>query len=303
MIKSRGFKTGLLGMVLASVGIVGCASGDSTGQNDGNLTGDAVQPACPGAMAQGGNAKTYSARGVVVAVRVDLKDPSTTAWDGIANVTDTKALPSSGGNIIKSTTTANAGAVAQAAATSSQAKGADGTAEATASAANASLFHTAPDGFLKDVLGEDGSGGTVAINLQKVLESLGINDDLLSAIFTGPLAGGVQADVVQENAKSYCSADGKAHSEATGKVVGLVIGGKPVDITLGPNQKILDLPGLVQITINEQITTSDDPSKSSMDATGLHVNLLDGRIDVKVARAQAGVECSGADGGGGCGLH
>ncbi|WP_394834172.1 hypothetical protein LVJ94_47470 [Pendulispora rubella] len=303
MISSRGFKTGLLGIVFTAVGMVGCASGDSTGQQDGNLTGDAVQPACPGAMAPQGSAKTYSARGVVVAVRVDLKNPSTTAWDGIANVTDTKALPASGGNIIKSAATANAGAVAQAATTSSQAKGSGGTAEAITAATNASLFHTAPDGFLKDVLGEDGSGGTVAINLQKVLEDLGINDDLLAVIFTGPLKGGIQADVVQESAKSYCDAGGKAHSEATGKVVGLVIGGTPVDITLGPNQKILDLPGLVTITINEQITTSEDPTKSSMDATGLHVNLLDGRIDVKVARAQAGVECAGSDGGGGCGAH
>jgi len=301
MIKSRGLvHTGLLGVMLAAVGIVGCASGDSgTGQQDNNLTGDSVNPQCPGAPDQGGAAKSFSGRAVAVSVRVDLKNPSTTSWDGTAVVSDTKALSSSGGSLTKSTATVNGGAVAQAGAFNGAASGSGSTATATASVANASLFHTAPDGFLKTILGEDGRGGDISVNIQDILESLGINDALLASIFTGPLAGGIQADVVQEDAKSWCDPDGSAHSSATGNIVNLVIGGKPFAISLGPNQKVLDLPGLVTITINEQITTADAAS-SSMDATALHVNLLDGKIDVKVARAQAGVAC-GAGGGGGCG--
>jgi len=304
MIKSRGFvHTGLLGVMLAAVGIVGCASGDAgTGQQDNNLTGDSVSPQCPGAQADpgGGTAKSFSGRAVAISVRVDLKNPSTTSWDGTAVVGDTKELPSTGGSVTKSAATANAGAVAQGSAFSGMAKGSEGTASSTASISNLSAFHTAPDGFLKDILGEDGRGGTVAIDLQELLESIGVNDDLLASVFTGPLKGGIQADVVQEDAKSWCDSTG-AHSSATGTVANLVIGGKPFAITLGANQKILSVPGLVEITANEQVTTADDAASSSMDAAALHVNLLDGRIDVKVARAQAGVTCAGSDGGGGCG--
>jgi len=245
-------------------------------------------------------AKTFSGRAVAVSVRVDLKNPSTTSWDGTAVVGDTKALPSSGGSMIKSPATANAGAVAQATAASGSAKGSGDTASSTASIANLSAFHTAPDGFLKDILGVDGRGGAVTVDLQDLLEQLGINDQLLASIFTGPLAGGIQADVVQEDAKSWCDAQGAAHSSATGTLANLVIGGHPIAITLSANQKILSLPGLVEITLNEQNVTSADAASSSMDATALHVNLLDGKIDVKVARAQAGVACASSDSGG-CG--
>ncbi len=300
MINSKMVRTGLVGVVLAAGFVIaGCASSDgSTGQQNGNLTGDNVKPACP--SAGGGMAKSFSGRATAVSVRVDLKNPATTSWDGTAVVADTKALASSGGTLTKSTATANAGAVAQGAATNSITKGSGSTAESTTSITNLSAFHTAPDGFLKDILGTDGRGGTVAIDLQDLLEQLGINDQLLASIFTGPLAGGIQADVVQEDAKSWCDTDG-AHSSATGTLANLVIGGHPIAITLSPNQKILSLPGLVEVTLNEQTTTSSGASDSSMDAAALHVNLLDGKIDVKIARAQAGVVCGGSDNGGGCG--
>ncbi|WP_394824359.1 choice-of-anchor P family protein [Pendulispora albinea] len=302
MNKVRGLvHTGLLGVMFAAASIVGCASGDSgSGQQGDNLTGDAVNPQCPGGGPdQSGAAKSFSARAVAVSVRVDIQNPSTTSWDGTAVLTDTKALPSSGGSVTKSAATVNGGAVAQAGAANAAARGKGGEASSTAAVTNASLFHTAPDGFLKEILGEDGRGGTVAINLQDLLESLGINDELLAVIFTGPLAGGIQADVIQEDAKSWCDAQGKAHSSAEAVLANLVVGGTPIPITLGPNQKILDLPGLVTITLNEQTTTGDGGA-SSIDATALHVNILDGKIDVKVARAQAGVVCASGGGGGSC---
>ena len=298
------FHTGLLGFALVAVGVVGCASGDGSTQQQGDtLTGDSVNPTCPTPPPPppGGAAKSFSGRAVALSVRVDLQNPSVTSWDGTVVIGDTKALGASGGQLTKSLATLEASPIVQAAVFNGAVKASGSKSSADAAIANASVLHAAPDGLLKDVLGEDGRGGTIAINLKDILTSLGITDALFANIFTGPLAGGIQADVLEENADSWCDAQGGAHSSAAGTIVRLVIGGKPIDIGTGANLKVLSLPGLVEITVNEQITTASSGA-SSIDATALHVNLLDGRIDVKVSRAQAGVTCGGGgDGGGGGG--
>jgi len=287
-------RTSLLGVLLSAVGIVGCASGDgSAAQQDDTLNGDSVQPACGAAQ----SAKAYSGRAVAVSVRVNPGKPTDTAWDGTVMVGDTKALPSSGGSMTKSLATPNVGPLVQAAAFNGSAKGADGKASAGATVVSASVLHTAPEGgILGNVLGEDGRGGTVSINLRDVLQGIGVTDDLLSKVFQGPLAGGIQADVLEEKADSWCE-KGEAHSSAEGNIVHLTIGGKPIRISPGPNLKVLSVKGLVELTVNEQVETSDEGS-SSMDASALHVKLLDGRIDVRIAHASSGVTCGGSDGAG-----
>jgi hypothetical protein len=69
---------------------------------------------------------------------------------------------------------------------------------------------------------------------------------------------------------------------------GLSIGGKPVDVTGEPNQRI-DLPGLGFVVINQQIVQSG-PGYHHLIVNALRVELLSG-VDVTVCHANSILEC------------
>ena len=287
-IQSNLVRTGILGLFAATLGITGCAAGDSgNGSSNDQLLGD--QAPTGSATDSGKPAKAYSGRAVAATVKVGKPNGLADYSDNIF-VSDTKAIPSSGGSQTASLLTANAGNLVKAAAFNGSVDGSGSKTDSRASVANAALFDGPDGGILGDVLGEDGHGGTAAIDLRKILSDLGVKD-LVENLFGkgGALELGIRADVVEQDAVAWCDSHGKAHSSSSTKLVNLLINGKPIKISTDPNQTI-DL-GIAKIVINAQAKSDDG---SSVDSAALTVNVAD-LVDVKVARASAGVSCSAGD--------
>jgi hypothetical protein len=280
-------RTGIVGFFAATLNIINYASGDSDTSSSDQLLGDpAAQNQDPAADADASNCKSYSGRAVAATVKVG-KPNGLGDYDDTIFVSDTKALAKDGGQQTKSLVTIDAGNLLKAGVADASTEGGKGKTVSRAAVANAALFRNGPvGGLLGDVLGEDGRGGTIAIDLRPILSDLGVTD-LVENLFGkgGLLEHGIIADVVEEDAKAWCDHKGKPHTAASVKIVNLYVNGKPIQITAGPNQ-IIDL-GIVRIAINDQSVSADG---SSIDAAALHVTVLD-LVDVKVARASAGVSC------------
>ncbi|WP_394830424.1 hypothetical protein LVJ94_28355 [Pendulispora rubella] len=287
MMKSNLVRTGIVGFFAATLGVMGCASGDSDNTSSDQLLGDpAAQQQDPAADADASSCKSYSGRAVAATVKVG-KPNGLGDYEDTIFVSDTKALAKEGGQQTASLLTVNAGNLVKAGVANASTEGGKGRAHSHSAVANAALFRDAPvGGLLGDVLGEDGRGGTIAIDLRPILNDLGVTD-LVSNLFGkgGLLEHGIIVDVVEEDAWAYCDKKGKPHVGAGVKVVNLRLNGKPIQITTDPNQ-IIDL-GIVRIAINDQ-SVSDNGS--SIDAAAIRVTVAD-IVDVKVARASAGVSC------------
>jgi len=288
MITSKLVRTGILGLFAASLGVMGCAAGDSGTSSSDQLLGDPAAQG-PAAAESGKPAKSFSGRAIAATVKVGkpngLADYSDTVF-----VSDTKPLPAEGGSQTASLATVNAGNLVKAAAFNGSAKASGSASDSRASVANAALFQGPADGILGDVLGDDGHGGTASIDLRQILSDLGVSD-LVENLFGkgGALELGIRADVAEEDAKAWCDAQGTAHSSGSVKLVNLLINGKPIKISTDPNQ-VIDL-GVAKIVINAQAKSEDG---GSIDAAALTVNVAD-VVDVKVARASAGVSCGSGD--------
>jgi len=287
MMKSTMIRTGIVGFFAATLGVMGCASGDSGTSSSDQLLGDpAAQNQDPAADADGSNCKSYSGRAVAATVKVG-KPNGLGDYDDTIFVSDTKALAKEGGQQTKSLVTIDAGNLLKAGVADASTEGGKGKTVSRAAVANAALFHNGPvGGLLGDVLGEDGRGGTIAVDLRPILADLGVTD-LLENLFGkgGLLEHGIHADVVEEDAKAWCDHSGKPHAAAGVKILNLYVNGKPIKISTEPNQ-IIDL-GIVRIAINDQSVSADG---GSIDAAALRVTVAD-LVDVKVARASAGVSC------------
>ncbi|WP_394846810.1 hypothetical protein LZC95_05015 [Pendulispora brunnea] len=285
MINSNLIRTGMLGLFAATLGVMGCAAGDSDTSSSNNLTGDPSAQQDPAADGDACHCKSYSGRAVAATVKVG-KPNGLGDYEDTVFVSDTKALPSSGGHQTASLLTLNAGNLVKAGVANASTEGGKGKTVSRAAVANAALFRDAPvGGLLGDVLGEDGHGGTIAIDLRQILSDLGVTD-LVSDLFGkgGLLEHGILVDVVEEDAKAWCD-DGKARSAAGVNILNLRINGKPIQVSTDPNQ-IIDL-GIVRIAINDQEKSADG---GSIDAAALRVTVAD-IVDVKVARASAGIKC------------
>ncbi|HWL87367.1 MAG TPA: choice-of-anchor P family protein [Polyangiaceae bacterium] len=287
MMTSKLLHTGIFTVFAASLGIVGCASGDAGSSSSDQLQGDPAAQGSTAADPDSSPAKSFSGRAVAATVKVGKPNRLSDYSDNIF-VSDTKPLSSKGGSLTASLATINAGNLVKAGVFNGSTHGVGDSTDSRASVANAVLFHGGPvGGLLGDVLGEDGHGGTAAIDLRQILSDLGVSD-LVENLFGkgGPLEFGIHADVVEEDARAWCDHKGNAHSAAGVKILNLFVNGKPIRVTTAPNQGI-DL-GIIKIAINAQ-SKSDDGG--TIDAAALEVNVAD-IVDVKVARASAGVTCS-----------
>ncbi|WP_394834295.1 hypothetical protein LVJ94_48130 [Pendulispora rubella] len=285
MINSNLIRTGMLGLFAATLGVMGCASGDAGNSSSDNLLGDPAAQQDPAADADGCHCKSYSGRAVAATVKVG-KPNGLGDYDDTVFVSDTKPLGKNGDQQTASLVTLNAGNLVKAGVANASTEGSKGKTTSRAAVANAALFRDAPvGGLLGDVLGEDGNGGTVSVDLRQILSDLGVTD-LVSDLFGkgGLLEHGILIDAVEEDARAWCD-DGKPRSSADVKILNLRINGKPIRVSTDPNQ-IIDL-GIVRIAINDQEKSADG---GSIDAAALRVTVAD-IVDVKVARASAGIKC------------
>ncbi len=276
---------GIVGLFAASLGVAGCAAGDGGNSSSDQLQGNPSQDS-PSASPDSTPAKSHSGRAVAATVKIGKPNGLGDYSDNIF-VSDTKPLASSGGEQPVSLATINLGSLLKAGVFNGVTSGEKNYTDSRASVANAALFNGPTGGILGEVLGDDGHGGTAAIDLRQIIHDLGISD-LEDQLFGkgGPLELGLRADVVEEDARAWCDGKGNGHAEANVKVLNLFVNGKPIRVSTDPNQ-IIDL-GIVRIAINDQ---QKSKSGEAIDAAALHVTIAD-FIDVKVARASAGVTCS-----------
>ncbi|WP_394827805.1 choice-of-anchor P family protein [Pendulispora albinea] len=286
MIKSNLVRAGILGLFAASFGVVGCASGDTGGSSSDELLGDQVAQQDPGA-ADGdfSPARSYSGRAIAATVKVGKPNGIADYSDNVF-LSDTTPLASKGGELAESLVTVNLGTLLKAGVANASTKSTKWGTLSRASVANAALFGGYAGGLLGDVLGDSGHGGDLAVDLRQILSDLGL-DNLVKDLFGkgGALELGIRADVVEEDARAWCDSKGRGHSAAGVKILNLSVNGRPILVTQEPNQTI-DL-GIAKIIINAQDKSNRG---AAIDAAAIEVTVLD-VVDVKVARAAAGVTC------------
>jgi hypothetical protein len=103
------------------------------------------------------------------------------------------------------------------------------------------------------------------------------------------LGGVIKASAIKVIAHANLDAGGNVTVDGSMAPLRLTIGGNTIPIDVAPNTKI-EIPNVVSITVNEQVTTA-----KSIKVTGLHVTLLSPQgelgigADVRVAEAYAGI--------------
>src|SRR4029077_10922420 len=101
----------------------------------------------------------------------------------------------------------------------------------------------------------------------------------------------IGAEFLMARAMAVCNNDGSSSVSGDSEIAALVINGQTIDVGTAPNTTI-NLPGGVQVKINEQSATSN-----SIDVNALHVIIKDPAgntlADVIVASAHADVTCGG----------
>jgi hypothetical protein len=283
-IKNGMLKTGLVAIALAAFAVGCSAAEDSSGSVESAQS------------AVGTPAKKYGGRAAAITARIDLSAKAPAAlsdYDNESiNLSDTKALPSKGGNQATSLATVNAGELAKAGVANAWTHGEGNKAESSSSTANAALFGAPTAGLIDAVMGN----GAVNIDLEKELSGL-LPKEITEKLWGkgGLLEGGIRADVVQQDASASCDARGHAHAGSDSHIVRLFIGGKEHKIVdSGPNQLLVGDPDLVAVYVNAQ-EKSGEGGSASVDSAAIRVVALSGKVDVKVSRASASIECAGKD--------
>jgi hypothetical protein len=100
---------------------------------------------------------------------------------------------------------------------------------------------------------------------------------------------GLSATIVGASATAQCTSAGGAASGQS-VVASLVINGSSVVVTGLPNQ-IINVPLVAKIVINEQVASAS-ASGADIDVSAIHITLLRGLTDVRIAAAQAGIACA-----------
>jgi len=292
MISSKLIRTGMLGLFAATLGVMGCASGDTGSSSSDQLTGDPSSAQAP----SGSKPKSISGR--AVAIRVNTGKPY--GASSFANLlpeklsSDTGALGADGAAIAKTVARVNAGNLTRDAVANASTAGTDFGATASASAASGTLFNAAAEGVLADVLSDGADVGVIDLDLRKLLENLGVSD-LLNGLFgdDGALKLGITYDAASTTASASCGKDGKPSTTATSKIAELKINGKPITIAFGPNAKI-DLTNVAGLHVGQVIVNYQSSEGGSIDSAALYVDLLN-TVEVEIAQVHADVTCSGHD--------
>ncbi len=100
---------------------------------------------------------------------------------------------------------------------------------------------------------------------------------------------GIEAAFIGSQAVTSCNSSGRAAVSGTSQLTGLVINGKKITVSGEPNQTILVF-GLVKVVINEQ-TGSAGGATGKNTVNALHVQALQGVVDVTIAASQAEITC------------
>ncbi|HWL84892.1 MAG TPA: choice-of-anchor P family protein [Polyangiaceae bacterium] len=288
-ITSKLIHTGMLGLFAASLGVMGCASGDSGSSQADQLTGSPAAAAQP----MGGTPKSSSGR--AVAVRVNAGKPF--GPTSFANLLPAKLSSDTGaaaGDHANTVARINAGNLTRDAAVNASTKGTDSGVTSAASAASGTLFNAAPEGVLKDVLSDGADVGVLDIDLRKLLENLGVKD-LLDGLFgdDGAMKLGITYEAANTTATASCDASGNASTTASSKILELKINGKPITVAVGPNAKI-DLTNVAGLNVGEVIINFQKSEGGSIDAAALYVELLN-TVEVEVSQVHADVSCAHGD--------
>jgi hypothetical protein len=280
----------VLGIGVFAVAVAGFGMGCSAA--DGEQGGSVAS-----AQSGGAPAKAYGGRAAAFSARVDLKADKPAAlsdYDGESiNLSDTKALPTKGGNQATSLATVNAGTLFKGGVANAWTHGEGSKAESSSSAANAAFFGADTTGLIDAVMGN----GAVNVDVADLLKDL-LPKDLMDSLFGpgGILEGGIRADLVQQDASASCDASGNASAESAAHIVRLFIKGKEYKIVdSGPNQQVFGDPSLAAVYINAQ-EKGGEGSSASVDSASIRVVALNGKVDAKVSRASASIECGGTDG-------
>jgi len=284
---SKLIRTGMLGLFAATLGVMGCANGDSGSSSSDQLTGDPAAKATVGPKAK-------SSSGRAVAIRVNTGKPY--GPSSFANLlpakasSDTGDLGADGALIAKTAARVNAGNLTQDAAVNASTQGTDSGATASASAGSGTLFNAPAEGVLADVLSDGADVGVIDIDLRKLLENLGVKD-LLNSLFgdDGALKLGISYDGATTTASASCAKDGSASTTASSKIAELKINGKPITLALGPNAKI-DLTNVAGLHVGQIIVNYQASADGAIDSAALYVDLLNS-VEVEIAQVHAGATC------------
>lgn len=110
------------------------------------------------------------------------------------------------------------------------------------------------------------------------------------------LAGAITAQAIHSVATSTGNQNGASSNADGSSFAGLVVLGVPINVTPGPNTSIL-LPGIGSVTLNEQFSSTSDPSVTSITVNMIHVfvtmrNSLGLRVgtEIIVAHAKSSLE-------------
>jgi len=306
--KSNGYvRARLYGIALAALAAFGCsATDDSAGKTEDAVS---TRPPANGPSA-GTPARKYGGRAITATARVntDLLKKAGDILNGSCDlgslfggapvddyneqvfVSDTKPLPDKGGTQVASLVTFNGGNLFTFGKLNASTKGEGNKVDSRADLDSTSIFNGPGDGLLKDVVTH---GGTIHVDLSELLK--GIDMPALDGILGkgGPLDGGIQADVVEEDAMASCDAGAQAHAKADVKLARLVIGGREYKIGTAPNQLVFWDPPKVRVYANVQ-KVQESGASARVDAAALHILILEGAIDVKIGRAMAAVQCTDA---------
>jgi len=293
MITSKLIRTGMLGLFAATLGVMGCAGGDTGSSSSDQLTGD---PSAAAPTATGGMAKAISGR--AMAIRVNAGKPY--GPSSFANLlpaklsSDTGELGADGALIAKTVARVNAGNLTRDAAANASTQATESGATASASAASGTLFNAPAEGVLADVLSDGADVGVIDIDLRKLLENLGVKD-LLNGLFgdDGALKLGITYEAANTTASASCDKDGKASTTATSKIAELKINGKPITIAAGPNAKI-DLTNVAGLHVGQVIVNYQASEDGAMDAAALYVDVLN-TVEVEIAQVHTSASCAAGD--------
>jgi hypothetical protein len=84
------------------------------------------------------------------------------------------------------------------------------------------------------------------------------------------LGGAITAQTIHAVATSAANESGASSNADGSSFAGLVVLGVPINVTPGPNTSIL-LPGIGSVTLNEEFSTTSDPSITSITVNMIHV--------------------------------